>query len=366
MLGASDNMGVRLHRIRDIPYRPRRRTVWYVLRCRLRRLGIYWTNLVDVVAGRGRDLCPRTEQGTLIRLKAPGGRRWCFYASYSPASLVTDMVLAQLRTYRDAGFEVVFISMSRTLSDPDREKLSALCTYMIRRRSFGRDFGAWAHAARLLSDDLKNAEALLLTNDSMLGPILPLQPWLDACTSKQGFFGLTESLGGGSHLQSYFLLANGSSAIADAVAFLSRVRLTHSKWLMVQRGEVALTSTMRAKGHLAAAVLDYETIENALLDHPELLAELSVIEPRLLEGLDPSQPKRNRYLLRSRLFMRPLNPCHQLNSVLLGHFKFPFIKIDLVTKNPGMVPSAPDWRYFIDPDGPVTEAMIDDHLATLP
>ncbi|ALK08442.1 rhamnan synthesis F family protein [Blastochloris viridis] len=354
-----------MRRIAEIRYRPRRRTAWHRLRWRLRRLGIYWTNLVDVVGGVGRDLRPPPEQGTLVRLSPPASRRWCLYAAYSPTSCVSDMVLAQLRAYREAGFAVVFVSMSNAVSDADRDRLASVCCGLIHRRSFGRDFGAWAHATRLLGADLADAQSLLLTNDSQLGPIVPLAPWIDACTARDGLFGLTESLGGGSHLQSYFLLANGVRAVADVVAYLTHVRLTHSKWLMVQRGEVAFSRAMREKGHYTAAVLDHETIENALLDHPELLAELSVLEPALLEGLRPAQPLRNRYLLRSRLFMLPLNPCHQLNSVLLRHFKFPFIKVDLVTKNPGMVPSAPDWRYFIGPDSPVTEAMIDDHLATL-
>ena len=106
-------------------------------------------------------------------------------------------------------------------------------------------------------------------------------------------------------------------------------------------------------------------LANALLENQELLAELFVMHPELREGLDPHWSTRNRYLLRSRLFLIPLNPNHKLNSVLLNHFHFPFVKVDLVTKNQGLVPSAPDWRYFLTSDSPVTEAMIDDHLAAL-
>jgi hypothetical protein len=134
---------------------------------------------------------------------------------------------------------------------------------------------------------------------------------------------------------------------------------------MVQRGEMSFSRAMQQRGHYTAAILDHETIENALLDNPELLVELEILHPRLTEGLDNISQSRRRYLLRSRLFRLPLNPNHQLNSVLLGHFRFPFIKADLVMKNPGMVPSAPDWRYFITGESLVTEEMIDDHLATL-
>ncbi|MFT0877364.1 rhamnan synthesis F family protein [Rhodopseudomonas sp. G2_2311] len=323
------------------------------------------TNLVDVIGGLRKDMLPQVENGALVFLNERGRQRWCIYAAYSPTSHVSDMVLTQLRAYRDAGFEVVFVSMSLTISEGDRGRIADVCSGLVHRRSSGRDFGAWAHAVRLLGHRLAGAESLLLTNDSMLGPFVSLEPWIDACTAREGLFGLTESIGGGSHLQSYFLIANGAQVVADTVGFLSELRLSHSKWLMVQRGEVAFSCAMRRKGHYTAAVLDHETIENALLEHPELLAELSVLEPGLSIGLDSDDPFRYRYQLRSRLFMRPLNPCHQLNSVLLRYFKFPFIKVDLVTKNPGMVPSAPDWRYFIGPDSSVTEEMIEDHLATL-
>ena len=331
----------------------------------MRRLQIYWRNLQDIVIGRIQDLGGVSQQGTIEQLSPPQGRLWCLYAAYSRSSVVSDMVLAQLAAYKSSGFSIVFVSMSENVAEEDRDKLANYCTHLIHRKSIGRDFGAWAHTANLLGDTLEDAEAVLFTNDSNLGPFYPLESWIKACRVREGFFGLTESIGGGSHLQSYFLLANGHAVVKDALRFLRTLKLTHSKWLMVQRGEIGFTQTMQRNGHYTGAILDHETLENALLENQELLAELFVMHPELREGLDPHWSTRNRYLLRSRLFLIPLNPNHKLNSVLLNHFHFPFVKVDLVTKNQGLVPSAPDWRYFLTSDSPVTEAMIDDHLAAL-
>ena len=381
-----------MRRIYDPAYRLKRRNFLTLSKYRFRKWIIYWKNAKDIAGGISRDVFFRNGLATQLDVKAvrlgenehgPANlpRRWCLFAAYSPKSTVTDMMITQLRTYRDAGFSVVFITMSRTISEADKEKLKQVCTYVIHRKSFGRDFGAWAHAAHLLRNEIEAADVLLLANDSNLGPIFPLPPWIEACLEREGIFGMTESLGGGSHLQSYFLVGNGSEAVRAMLDFLLTMRLSHSKWLMIQRGEIGFTRAMQKRGLFVGALISYEDLENALLEQKDLQAELEVLFPGIFlrqdvfdfskinpENLSLESQRikwRNRYLLRFNLFFLPLNPSHQLNSVLLRHFKFPFIKAELITKNPGMVPSAPDWRYFITPESPVTEAMIEDHLATL-
>jgi len=287
------------------------------------------------------------------------------------------MIFTQIEAYKEAGFSIVFVSMSKSIAEADMLRLKSLCSVVIHRKSFGRDFGAWAHAAQLLQMSTLDVECLLLTNDSNIGPIYPLDSWVRACREKEGFFGLTESIQGESHLQSYFLVANGRSAVRSTVDFLTRVmKPSHSKWLMIQRGEFGISKYMLRKKHLVSAVLDYETLESALLDHPIYWAELAVMFPNIFARFKEYLPhfaeeqkayvrQYNRFLLRSSLFQIPLNPSHQLNSLLVRHFKFPFIKVELVAKNPAKVPSAPDWRYHLTESSLVSEAEIDEHLSSM-
>jgi hypothetical protein len=385
-----------MRRIYQPSYRLKRRNVLSLLALRYRRRLIQVENAIDIGIGFVKDMLYRAEltaqPGVVATPLKPQGpqrppsdagdqRRWCLFASYSPKSVVTDMVLEQLRAYKEAGFNVVFITMSRTLSKGDEAKLARFCAYVIHRRSFGRDFGAWAHAAQLLAAELAGAEALLLTNDSNLGPIYPLRPWIEDCLKRHGVFGLTESLGGGSHLQSFFLVGNGADAVAAMLAFLKEMKPSHSKWLMIQRGEIAFTQEMQKKGLFVGACIGHEDVESVLLGDELLQAELAVLFPGVFIDLEnPPIPDvegawldekieyfklKNRYLLRSKLFVFPVNPTHQLASVLVKHFKFPFIKAELVVKNPCMVPSAPDWRYFVTAESPVSEEMIENHLVTL-
>lgn len=371
----------------QVPYRLKRRSRWGIVRHRFRALFIWKDNLFDIIGGVIRDYLrrKRIEAQPNVEAQVLGSvagedvatpRRWCLFAAYSPAAVVTEMIFSQLGAYAEAGFSVVYITMSETLEAADRQRLKEVCTHVVHRESFGRDFGAWAHAARLLRHELEPADAILLTNDSNLGPFVPLQPWIDGCLEREGIFGLTESLGGGSHIQSYFVLANGKDEVSAILNFLGTLRLSHSKWLMVQRGEIGLSTFMRKKGHYVGAVVDYSSIEEAFLGDVNFWPEMEVVVPPLFRGMkewsrvggvqeDSYELVYNRSLLRSRLFLFPLNPSHHFNQVLMRHFQFPFVKVELVVKNPAGIPSAPGWRSFIDDQSPVTEAMIEDHLDTL-
>ena len=112
-------------------------------------------------------------------------------------------------------------------------------------------------------------DELILANDSVLGPIHPLAPVIDTMRAGgEGLFGLTESLQGGPHLQSYFLLARGKAAVADLMGFLQTLYVSHSKWLLVQMGEIRLARWMRRRGHRVAAVFGYDRLVQAAVADP--------------------------------------------------------------------------------------------------
>ena len=54
------------------------------------------------------------------------------------------------------------------------------CALVAQRRNFALDFGAWQDLAREARRRWPAATELLLANDSVLGPILPLGPVLAA------------------------------------------------------------------------------------------------------------------------------------------------------------------------------------------
>ena len=195
-----------------------------------------------------------------------GGRAVCLYASFAESGRVSEMVLRQLEEYTLLGFDVVFVTTSRDIPPDDWEAVRARCTLVLQRRNYGLDFGSWSDAAREVRDRILDAEELLVTNDSLLGPIRPLAPVFATLRSGgDGLFGLTESLQHAVHLQSYLLLARGKGAVADLLGFLLDIRLSARKTAIIRRGELVLSGHMAKRGHRVAALYGYADLEAAML-----------------------------------------------------------------------------------------------------
>ncbi|MFC7690683.1 hypothetical protein ACFQY5_14980 [Paeniroseomonas aquatica] len=202
---------------------------------------------LEVAAALPRDAWRRRFPGPspLLRLEAgedprPGARSVALYVHYAASGRVSALVLEQLRLLAAAGFAVVFISNAPGLPAADWEAVRAVAALVVQRRNLGLDFGAWRDLAPEARRRWPAAGELLLANDSVLGPIRPFGPMLASLRDGgPGLFGLTESIQGGPHLQSYFLLTRGAAAVADLHHFLAAMRVSHSKWLVVQRGSCA-------------------------------------------------------------------------------------------------------------------------------
>ncbi len=256
------------------------------------------------------------------------------YAHWSPSGRVSEMVFHQLDAWRAEGFDLVFVT-NASPPTADWERLAAHCMLRIERDDTGRDFGAWRDALPIALTHFGFPQELLLANDSVLGPIRPLRPIVAALRAGgNGLFGLTESRGGGTHLQSYVLLARGEATIAEVGRHLAACSPSRSKWLLVQKGEIGLTRRMLQKGHRVAALFSYDGVVGALDQ-----AMLRAIAARF-EGSGAL----DRY---------PLNPTHHVWRLLVERFGFPYIKTDLVLRNPLGLPDVEAWPQVVGPEDPV-------------
>jgi len=276
--------------------------------------------------------------------RAPIGRgSIALYLHWSPTGAVSEMVLRQLDAWTEASFDVVFVS-NATPPPGDWEKLATRSMLRMTRDNVGRDFGGWRDALPVAIERFGVPRELLLANDSVLGPIRPMAPVLGALRGGgEGLFGMTESRGGGAHLQSYLLLARGAGAVADIAAHLAACRPTRSKWRLVQQGEIGLTRRMLEAGHRVAALFGYDRITASLTP-----AERAAFGPRFAEP--------------EALARFPLNPTHHLWRVLVERFGFPYLKTELLLRNPNRVPGIEDWPALTDP---ATRALIAAHLVQI-
>ncbi len=264
------------------------------------------------------------------------------YLHWSPDGRISAMVRRQVALWQDAGFTMVFITNASPPAG-DWEAIAEHAALRVRRANIGRDFGAWRDGAAAAIPRFGLPGELLLANDSVLGPVLPFPPLAAALRAgAEGLFGLTESWGGGPHLQSYALLARGGAAVDGVLAHLLAFRDTRSKWLVVRQGEIGLSQRMQARGVRRASLFPYAGLIAAPL--PETRAMLG---PRFA---DPTAFDRF-----------PLNPCHHLWRELLMQ-GFPYLKTELVRHNPGGLAGVEDWPRFVPAE---LLPMLRDHLAML-
>src|SRR5690349_2987727 len=108
------------------------------------------------------------------------------FVHYNARGKVDQYVITYLQELYRAGFEIYFISNS-----PIKREYKELITSKVpnckifERENKGADFGAWkwAFENKIISGDF---DFLLLTNDSVYGPLFPLEPIIESMLAKKG------------------------------------------------------------------------------------------------------------------------------------------------------------------------------------
>jgi hypothetical protein len=94
---------------------------------------------------------------------------------------------------------------------------------IVRRRSYGRDFGAWKDTWHPTRRFMPNTKEIILTNDILLGPLRPLSDLFRRLEAAEGdVVGSRDSWDRAYHLQSFFLLFRQGSGVASCDRFLRR------------------------------------------------------------------------------------------------------------------------------------------------
>ncbi len=270
----------------------------------------------------------------------PLGLSMVLFLHWSPDGQVSAMVRRQMALWREQGFTVVFISNAKVPA-ADWDAVGEYASLLIQRGNAGRDFGAWRDAYPIATRYFGVPNELLLANDSVLGPVRPIAPIVEAWRrAGEGVFGMTESMAPKPHLQSYLLLARGERAVGSVVRHLLRFQNSRSKWWIVRTGEIALSSRVIADGLQCGAVFGYAETCRAI--DPVTRRELGL---RFAEDATPQH--------------WPLNPTIHLWRPLVERLGFPYLKRDLLRAMPDALASSAPWRPLVTNSD---AALITDHL----
>ncbi len=271
------------------------------------------------------------------------GPRVALFVHFDPGGIVRRHVLDYLAALRDVGLSVAFVSNSGTLSDDSMAAARALCACVLVRRNIGYDFGAMREALQRLGLPRPETEFVVIANDSVYGPLRPLQETLARVDfAKADLWGATESWQQRYHLQSFFLVA-GRAAMSSAAwrDFWRSVRPVRSKYWVVSRYEVGLTQQLLAAGLRCAALWPYRDLVQRI--------DTSVLTSDTEAPVDPFADARRIHASRishAAAARLPLNPTAELWRELL-QAGFPFIKRELLRDNPVRVQDIADWYNVV-------------------
>ncbi|MCK0111964.1 glycosyltransferase [Ornithinimicrobium sp. F0845] len=169
-------------------------------------------------------------------------------AEWSPNTSVREDALRAARAYADAGFGVLIVAARDPWVRLRRTQVPE-CVTVVRRRNSGYDFGSWSHAL-LTWPQIADKDLVVLTNDSLIGPLRPLDELLRRLrASTADVWGITESRTPAHHLHSFFLAFGGGVLGRGALhEFFAGVRPQESKRDVVVSYEIGLTQVLEKAG----------------------------------------------------------------------------------------------------------------------
>ncbi|OYV38877.1 MAG: lipopolysaccharide biosynthesis protein [Rhodospirillales bacterium 20-64-7] len=286
------------------------------------------------------------------------GPKVVLFMHFDRNGAVRQQLFDYMRELAANGRSIVFVSNARRLQPEAAAALRQTCAAVLVRRNIGYDFGAWRDALDHLGLPRSDTEEIILANDSVFGPLLPLGDMLRRLNYDMAdVWGLTESWQLRYHLQSFFL-AFGPTALRSAsfAQFWRSVRPVPLKFYIVYAFEVGVTQALVKGGLRCAALWSYENLIG-LVNRDELERVLTA-EANEIDKADPIQQTRMKQVLRIRdgIARRvALNPTADLWRQLLMS-GFPFIKRELLRDNPTKVEDVGDWKEVVrealaaDPD----------------
>jgi len=212
--------------------------------------------------------------------------------------------LAQLSKLGD----VCVVSASEQLTSSSQELILFQAKRLIIKKNVGYDFKAWAMGIALHSN-IRDYSRVILTNDSIFGPLQDLGGILDKMDKKDlDVWSMTDCFQRDRyHLQSYFVVYN-KRPIQDG--FLRSLFKDFSglktKDDIINAFEVGLSDQLDAQGYAYGAYASMKRISQTI----------------------------ETYALSRFAYEGHINPPHELWEYLIMYEKFPFLKRELVMKNP--------------------------------
>ncbi|MBN2824421.1 MAG: hypothetical protein JXQ76_03775 [Campylobacterales bacterium] len=216
--------------------------------------------------------------------------------------------------------QFILVSTS-AFQDKEREYLEGLGIKLFERDNIGYDFYSYKVGIEHL--DILSCDNLLICNDSIFGPLFDIEPILKEMVSNHAdIVGMTHGFKHHYHLQSYFVLFKPKVVQSMAFkAFWDGVKILEDKKKIIRNYEIGMSQYFLDKGfHLGVYANFIPNIADLLFKSNKPLAVIKQLI-KVLIRLNPSS-------------IKGINQTHYFWQMLIETFHVPFIKKELVYKNP--------------------------------
>lgn len=258
--------------------------------------------------------------------------RLCIFAHFDRDNIVDKYVLNYLQGLRRVAQRIVFVSTSQ-LTGPDIEDLRRMCDSVITRENVGYDFMSW-QAGLASIDDIAAYDELIVCNDSVYGPLYPLEKVFDRMGKRAcDFWGITNGCHKTFHLHSYFIVFRKHAVASKPFKeFWQSITPEESKARIIERYEIGLTDCFVREGFKPATYAEYSPsfLRYLLTLGPPwgfhkclwlfVVAPLSGVVPRWKKM---APPPRSSFMV-----------IYSYWRELIIRRKMPFLKIGLLKSNP--------------------------------
>lgn len=256
----------------------------------------------------------------------PGRRTLVLFAHFDPQGIVDPYVTYYLRALHNLGATILFVSGSPVLTPESVAPIRALCAGIFTRRTLALDFGSWHLGWCIFRADgwsLEQFDRLVLANDSVFGPLFPLEEMWNSFRDAD-MYGAIESAERDRHLQSFFLAWDLNSRTRPFLNdFWNGFQYIVDKHTLVRKYEIGVSKRARKAGFRTKPFISAATAEANY-------------------GLSP------RHQWAGKFSGSPINNTLYFWDGLIEHLRFPFLKTILPRYNEPWHDSMADLRTFIE------------------
>ncbi len=280
-------------------------------------------------------------------------KRLSVFAHFDPHGWVDPFVREYLNALRRVSSIIIFVSTS-PVSDADMSALERLNIQVITRRNEGHDFMSWKVGLNAV-EDLDTYNEILICNDSVYGPIVPLEPVFRQMNRERcDFWGITENADVNYHIQSYFIVFRKRAVKSEAFSdFWSRVSIRKDKQDIIRMYEVGLSQALIQAGLQVGCYARSGTSLRRLI-----VERIRSLKKSSLREIPGKVFRKGVGLFNSKT----LNPTLVSWRELLEQHRIPFIKRQLITENPAGNFNFIDMERIVKALGRYDTNLIRNHL----